>query len=201
MKVSFKDGAPDKKGYRKYKIRGFTDQDDPGMIHQTISRRVGHRDEEPLPDLFLIDGGKSQLNAAHAALHELLGEEAPPVASIAKAREEDEEERFFLPNRKNPVTFPRGDSGLMLLMRVRDEAHRFAHAFQRKSHTKAVVRSTLDEVPGIGPKKRQTLLTKFGSVAGLLDALMRKIAAVPGVSAKDVENIRNHYREKEIGLS
>jgi excinuclease ABC subunit C len=201
VKVAFKDGTPDKKGYRKYKIRGFTDQDDPGMIFQAISRRVAHRDEEPLPDLFLIDGGKSQLNAAHAALNEMLGEDAPPVASIAKAREEDEEERFYLPNRKNPVTFPRGDAGLMLLMRVRDEAHRFAHSFHTKSRAKAVVRSTLDEVPGIGPKKRQALLMKFGSVAGLLAASDEEIAAVPGVNAKDVENIRNHYNEKEIGLS
>jgi excinuclease ABC subunit C len=75
VKVSFKEGAPDKQGYRKYKMRGFTYQDDPGMIYQTISRRVRRMDEEPLPDLFLIDGGKSQLNAAHAALQELLGED------------------------------------------------------------------------------------------------------------------------------
>jgi excinuclease ABC subunit C len=200
VKVSFKDGAADKKLYRQYKIQGFTDQDDPGMIYQTITRRVGHKDEEPLPDLFLIDGGKSQLNAAHAALNDLLGEDAPPVAAIAKAREEDEEERFYLPNRKNPVTFPRGDAGLMLLMRVRDEAHRFAHSFHTKSRRKSVVRSTLDEVPGIGPKKRQTLLTRFGSLAGLLAASDEEIASVPGIGTKDVERIRNHYINKEIGL-
>jgi excinuclease ABC subunit C len=201
VKVSFKDGAADKSGYRQYKMRGFSDQDDPGMIHQTIARRVAHRDEEPLPDLFLIDGGKSQLNAAHAALKELLGDDTPPVAGIAKAREEGEEERFYLPNRKNPVIFPKGDAGLMLLMRVRDEAHRFAHSSHTKSRSKAVVRSTLDEAPGIGPKKRLALLTRFGSVAGLLAASDEEITAVPGIGPKDVEHIRNHYKKKEIGLS
>jgi excinuclease ABC subunit C len=201
VKISFQDGIPDKAAYRKYKIRGFTDQDDPGMIHQVITRRVAHRDEEPLPDLFLIDGGKSQLNAAHAALHELLGADAPPVASIAKARGENEEERFYLPNRKNAVIFPKGDSGLMLLMRVRDEAHRFAHAFHTKRRGATTLRSALDDVPGIGPKKRQALLKVFGSVKGMMEASDEEIAAVPGIAAKDVENIRNHFKEKEIGLT
>lgn len=201
VKISFQDGIPDKGGYRKYKIRGFADQDDPGMIHQIIFRRVAHKDEEPLPDLFLIDGGKSQLNAAHAALTELLGTGAPPVVAIAKAREEHQEERFFLPNRKNPVIFPKGDPGLMLLMRIRDEAHRFAHSFHTKMRSKATLRSTLDEVRGIGPKKRQALLRAFGSAAGLLAASDEQIAAIHSISLKDVENIRNHFKEKDIGLT
>ena len=181
VKVSFKDGAPEKSGYRKYKIQGFPDQDDPGMIHQTITRRVSHRDQEPLPDLFLIDGGKSQLNAASQALRENPGDGTAAIAAIAKARAEGEEERFYLPNRKNPVVFPRGDSGLMLLMRVRDEAHRFAHTFHTKSRTKAVISSALDQIPGIGPKKRQALLRAFGSVRKLLAATDEDIAAVAGI--------------------
>lgn len=164
------------------------------MIHQTISRRVSHRNEDPLPDLFLIDGGKSQLNAAVAALREALGDDAPPVASIAKAREEGDEERFYLPNRKNPVTFHQGDPGLMLLMRVRDESHRFAHKTHTRTRQKTVIRSVLDDIPGIGPKKRQTLLKAFGSVKELLAASDEAIAALPSISAKDVENIRAHLR-------
>ena len=111
VKISFKGGQPDKSAYRQYKIKGFPNQDDPGMIFRTISRRVGHRDEEPLPDLFLIDGGKSQLNAACAALKEALGGGAPAVAAIAKARGEGTQERFYLPDRKNPVLFPARRSG------------------------------------------------------------------------------------------
>ncbi|MFH1113858.1 MAG: excinuclease ABC subunit UvrC [Pseudomonadota bacterium] len=198
-KVSFKDGRPDTSKYRHYKMRDFPDQDDPGMIHQTISRRLGRRDEDPLPDLFLIDGGKSQLNAATTALREILGDEAPPAASIAKARGEGEQERFYLPNRKNPVIFPRGDPGLMLLMRVRDESHRFAHRSHSRRREKSVVRSTLDDVPGIGPKKRVLLLTTFGSVKELLAASDESIAAVRGITAKDVENLRSHFSGRKPG--
>jgi excinuclease ABC subunit C len=201
VKVAFRDGLPDKNMYRKYRIRGFADQDDPGMIHQTITRRVSHREEEPLPDLFLIDGGKSQLNAACAALQDQLGREFPAVASIAKPREEDQLERFYLPNRKNPVVFAHGDPALMLLMRVRDEAHRFVHSFHTKSREKAVIRSALDDIPGIGPKKRQALLTAFKSVKGMLAASDNEIASVPGINAKDVERIRKHFKEQEIGLT
>lgn len=201
VKVAFTGGSPDKAIYRQYRIRGFSDQDDPGMIYQTITRRIGHRDEEPLPDLFLIDGGKSQLNAAVAALQEQLGSDAPPVASIAKVREEGDEERFYLRNRKNPVTFPRGDPGLMLLMRVRDEAHRFAHSFHTKRRKKSVIRSALEDVPFVGPRKRQALLNAFGSVKDLLAAEDESIAAVPGVTAKDVERIRAHFKDREIGLT
>ncbi|MGB6068895.1 MAG: excinuclease ABC subunit UvrC [Desulfomonilaceae bacterium] len=202
VKVSFKDGRPDKTEYRQYKIRGFPNQDDPGMIHQTIIRRVSHREEEPLPDLLLIDGGKSQLNAASQALRENPGgEEIPALAAIAKARAEGEEERFYLPNRKNPVIFPKGAPGLLLLMRVRDEAHRFAHTFHTKSRKKAVISSALDQIPGIGPKKRQALLIAFGSVKQLLSATDEDISAVSGIGKADVERIRAHFREKEIGLT
>lgn len=195
VKIAFRNGKPDKSRYRQYKIRGFDDQDDPGMIHQTISRRVAHRDEDPLPDLFLIDGGKSQLNAAVAALREALGDDAPPVTSIAKAREEGEEERFYLPNRKNPVTFHQGDAGLMLLMRVRDESHRFAHKTHTRTRQKTVIRSALDDVPGIGPKKRQTLLKAFGSVKEIMASSDEAISALPSISTKDVENIRAYLSE------
>ena len=98
-------------------------------ILQTVSRRIGHADEEPLPDLPPHRRRQIALNAAAEALKKLPPDRAPGLAGIAKAREEVDEERFYLLNRKNPVLFPKGDSGLMLLMRVRDEAHRFAHTF------------------------------------------------------------------------
>ena len=88
----------------------------------------------------------------------------------------------------------------MLLMRVRDEAHRFVNTFHRKRRTKTLIRSALDDVPSIGPKKRQALLEAFGSVKALLAATDTDIASIPGISTKDVERIRAHFREKEIGL-
>ena len=171
------------------------------MIHQTITRRVGHSDEEHLPVLFLIDGGKSQLNAACAALRDQLGREFPSVAAIAKAREEGQEERFYLPNRKNPVVFPHGDPGLMLLMRIRDEAHRFVHTFHTKSRTREVIHSALDDVPGIGLKKRQALLKTFKSVKEMLAASDDDIAEVTGINKKDVERIRDYFKDQEIGFT
>jgi len=200
VKVCFRDGRPDKSLYRAYKMQGFADQDDPGMILQTVARRIGHADEEPLPDLLLIDGGKSQLNAAAEALKPLPADRVPALAGIAKAREEGDEERFYLPNRKNPVLFPKGDSGLMLLMRVRDEAHRFAHAFHTRTRAQAVVRSELDDVPGIGQAKRTALLKAFGSVKNMLAASDGEIEAVPGINAKDVERIRKRFGIGSIGL-
>ncbi|MGO9121931.1 MAG: excinuclease ABC subunit UvrC [Desulfomonilaceae bacterium] len=197
VKILFKGGQPDKSAYRQYKIRGFQNQDDPGMIYQTISRRVGHVDEEPLPDLFLIDGGKSQLNAACAALKDQLGSKIPAVAGIAKARGEGSQERFYLPDRKNPVLFPKADSGLMLLMSVRDEAHRFAHSKHTTSRRKAVLRSELDQVAGIGPKKRHALLTTFGSLKGLLSASDEEILTVSGIRKKDLDRIREHFKNQE----
>ncbi|MEW6349894.1 MAG: excinuclease ABC subunit UvrC [Thermodesulfobacteriota bacterium] len=195
VKVAFKEARPYKKAYRHFKMQGFSDQDDPAMIHQTMVRRIRHRDEDPLPDLFLIDGGRAQLNAAVAALTEELGPDAPPVAAIAKVRQEGQQERIYLPHRKNPVVFPHGDSGLRLLMQVRDESHRVAQSFQSKRHKKAVIKSALDEVPGIGAKKREALLTAFGSVKKLLAASDAEIAQVPGVGLKDAQRIRQHLAE------
>lgn len=193
VKVSFRNGEPNKGFYRKYKMVGFGDQDDPGMIRQTISRRVGHESADPLPDLFLVDGGKSQLNAAVTALKDALGDQFPSVAAIAKSRNNSDQDRIFLPDRKNPVNFPKGDPGLMLLMRVRDESHRFVNTFLTELRGKAVIRSSLTEVPGIGPKKRDALLKAFGSVAGVLAAPDEQILSLPAISQKDVEAIRTHF--------
>jgi excinuclease ABC subunit C len=197
VKVSFKDGKPDKAGYRKFRIRDFTDQDDPGMIHQTVSRRIAHAHDDPLPDIFLIDGGKAQLNAAMDALREISGENVPAVVSIAKARAQDEADHFYLPNRKNAVLFQKGDPGLNLLMRIRDEAHRFAHSAHTKSRNKAALRSVLLDIQGIGPKKSRDLLKAFGSVKAILSALDDDIRKVPGISSSDVELIRKHFHTGE----
>jgi excinuclease ABC subunit C len=201
VKVAFREGRPDKARYRKYKMEGFANQDDPGMIHRTLTRRLCHKDDDPLPDLLLVDGGKSQLNAAVAAVKEQLGNRGPAVAALAKGRGEREGDKLYLPNRKNPVTFPKGDPGLMLLMRVRDESHRFVHTFHSHSRKKAVIRSSLDEIRGIGPKKRQALLKAFGSVKQLFAATEEEIARIPGIGRRDAKRLRAHLEAKQAAES
>ena len=196
VKIAFRDGTKDKSCYRTFKMKGFDNQDDPGMIYQTLVRRLSRAQEDPLPDLFLIDGGKSQLNAAVTALQENLGKSFPTIAAIAKGRNQGEQDRIYLPNRKNPLKFTQGDPALMMLMQVRDESHRFAHSFHTKSRKKAVIRSELDNVQGIGLKKREALLKTFGSVDRILAASDNEIMKINGIGQKDVDRIRKHFNKK-----
>ncbi len=193
VKVAFLDGRPLKSAYRKFKIRDFNDQDDPGMINQVISRRVSHREADVLGDLLIVDGGKSQLNAAVAALNDLDPDHRPPVISIAKGRAPDESDKIYAYNRKNPLSFSKGDVSLLAIMKIRDESHRYAHSFHTNRRTKSVIRSNLDGVSGIGQKKRNLLLNTFGSLKGLLQATDEQLKNVPGITSKDVRQIREHF--------
>lgn len=193
-KVSFLEGKPNKSAYRKYRIRDFQDQDDPGMIHQTISRRIERLEDDPLPDLMLIDGGKSQLNAAVAALEKSPLARKVSVISIAKAVDEEDTDRIYIPNRKNHLNFKRGDSALLLLMRIRDETHRFVLSFHQESRKKSVIKSLLDEVSGIGPQKRKALLITFGSVKGIIEATDAQLMEAPGFSEAEIRRVQTELR-------
>lgn len=194
-KVSFLEGKPNKSAYRKYRIRDFHDQDDPGMIHQTVSRRIESLQGDPLPDLILIDGGKSQLNAAVAALEKTPASKNVPVISIAKAVDDEDSDKIYIPNRKNHVNFKKGDSALLLLMRIRDEAHRFVLSFHKETRKKSVIKSLLDKVTGIGPEKRRALLIEFGSVKGIIEASDDQIRNVAGFSVNEIRRVRNELRK------
>jgi len=140
--VAFVEGKPAKKWYRKFSVKGVKGQDDFAMIEEVVRRRFGHEDDfGGMPDLVLIDGGKGQLSSAAAAMR-AAGREGIPVLSLAKERVRGGEkvfrERIFLPGRKNPLHLPPNDPVLHLLMRVRDEAHRFAVTFHRTRRTRAV---------------------------------------------------------------
>jgi len=128
--VSFRDGASDKPNYRIYNIRTLDSPDDYGMMHEVISRRFMNKVERPLPDLFLVDGGKGQLAVAVRVMKDL--SLSVPLAAIAKAKEKNKMDRIFVPGRKNPLNLKKGSGELLLLMRVRDEAHRFALKAHRK---------------------------------------------------------------------
>ena len=139
-----------------------------------------------VPGLVVIDGGRGHLNAVQQVFLEL-GVTGVPLCSIAK-----QEEEIFLPHMAEPVVLPRGSQGLYLVQRVRDEAHRFAITYHRQRRSKAATRSALDEVPGIGPKRRRELLRRFGSVAGIRAASIEELASVPGLSAAAARKLAEH---------
>ncbi len=188
--VAFEAGRPRKSEYRKFKITGAGQQDDYAAIHEVITRYFTRRIEEgkPLPDLVVVDGGKGQLSSAHDALTALgLGE--IPLASLAKRDEE-----IFLPGRADPIRLPRRSAALRLLQRARDEAHRFGVAYNRKRRTQRTVTSALLDIPGVGGERRRTLLTAFGSLAGVRAASAADIAALRGFSIALAERILEHVK-------
>ena len=156
-------------------------QDDFAAMHEVVHRRYRKLLEEggPFPDLVLIDGGKGQLTAAYAALEEL------GLANLVAVGIAKKEELLFVRDREEPIALPTNDPALLLVQRIRDEAHRFAVTFHRRARTMRDLRSDLDDVPGVGPRRRRTLLTKFGSVAGVRRATREELAAVVGARTAD----------------
>jgi excinuclease ABC subunit C len=161
--------------------------DDFAAIHEVVLRRYRRVLEHggPFPDLILIDGGKGQLTAAYAALREV-GLDRLVAVGIAK-----QEELLFTRDRVEGLALPRESAALRLLQRIRDEAHRFAITFHRRSRTKRDLRSALDDVPGIGARRRKQLLTTFGSVAGVRRASRQELEAAVG--AKTAEAVIKHF--------
>ncbi len=186
--VWFEGGRPKKSEYRKFKIQGLGQQDDFAAIHEVITRYLTRRREEssPLPDLFVIDGGKGQLNAALDAM-EKTG--AGPVAMVSLAKREEE---VFVPGRADSLRLPRRSPSLRLLQRARDEAHRFGLAYNRQRRTTRTITSELLNIPGVGPNRRRRLLERFGSLAGVKSASVAELATVPGFSARLAERVLSH---------
>ncbi len=198
--VTFSDGKPDKQNYRHYRIRTVEGQDDFAMLREVFSRRF--RDDNilksGLPDLVVVDGGIGQLNAAQEIIKELELDGHFDLISLAKSRAERDsaaatvkksDERVFLPGRKNPVVLQQNSSPLLLLVAIRDEAHRFAIEYHRKLRGKEGIASGIDTIPGIGPKRRTALLNKFGSLQCLKEANIEEIATVDGINRTTAEKL------------
>jgi excinuclease ABC subunit C len=177
--VWFENGRPKRSEYRKFKVKTVEGTDDFASIQEVVRRYFERRlkDEKPLPDLIVIDGGKGQLSAAYAAISEV-GLPDRPLISLAKRDEE-----VFIWGREDPLRISRRSPGLRLLQQARDEAHRFAITYNRKRRTMRTVTSELLKVPGIGPVKRRLLLKEFGSVQGVRDAGEDAISRLPGFNA------------------
>lgn len=212
--VVFENGEPKKSEYRRFRIRGERDHRGPGSgdvegkpargagvpvvlnddyrsMAEVAGRYFRRRLEEgePVPELAVIDGGKGQLSAAQQAL-EAVGAVDVQLCALAKREEE-----VYRPGRSEPYRLPRTHPGLRLLQRVRNEAHRFAHAYNRKLRGKRTLSSELAEIPGVGPKRQQVLLSRFGSVRAIREAGLEEIAAVPGFSDTLATTIMDHLNE------
>ncbi len=197
--VVFAKGVPRKSDYRRFRIRTVTGPDDYASMQEVLRRRfqrwrenvsADHPGAKPstwaiLPDLIIVDGGKGQLNAALAILDEFDLRDRVPIAGLAKRQEE-----IFLPGRSKAVQLPERSPALFLVQRVRDEAHRFAIGYHRTLHRRRGLTSTLEQVPGIGPSRRRALLKQFGSLATIRQASIDELAAVPNMTRKAAEAIK-----------
>ena len=177
--VRFVDGQADKSGYRRFKIKSFEGNDDFRSMQEVVGRRYTrlHEEHRAFPELVIIDGGLGQVGAALAAFkeHDLV---PPPLIGLAKR-----EETIVFPDGRE-LKLPRHDVGLALLMRIRDEAHRFANDFNADLRSRKLRESLLDEMPGLGPKRKDALLAHFGSIQKLRKATAAEIAEVAGLSDK-----------------
>ncbi len=186
--VVFENGEPKKSEYRRFRIRGDWGNDDFRSMAEVVGRYFRRRIAEqlPLPELALIDGGRGQLGAAVQAAAQA-GALDVAFASLAK-----KEELVYLPGRPEPLRLPRTSAPLRLLQRTRDEAHRFAHGYNRKLRGRRTLSSELSQVPGIGPRRQRELLARFGSVRALRSASPHEIAGVAGISEKLAQRLLEH---------
>lgn len=183
--VAAVNGQPDRRLYRRFHIRTVEGSDDPRSIAEAVSRRYTRQRDEgrTMPGLILIDGGVTQLRAARAALAKL-GLGHIPAAGLAK-----EMEKIVTDDGHPPLLLPLDSNALRVLMRLRDEAHRFAIDSHRRLRNRIIRESALDEIPGIGPSKKTALLKHFGSVYRLARANAEDVAAVPGIGTVLAEDI------------
>jgi excinuclease ABC subunit C len=218
--VVFVKGVAFKSDYRRFRIKTVEGANDYAMLQEVLRRRfkraaaaradtaaatpgeapavpAGEAQAAPLaegsavqegwgvlPDLLIVDGGKGQLHAALEVMAEL-GVQRVPAIGLAKQREE-----VFVPRRSDPILLPRDSEGLYLLQRVRDEAHRFAIGYHRKLRDKAGLSSQLEEIPGIGPKRRQALLKRFGSLDAIREASVEELAEAAHMTHAAAEELK-----------
>ena len=201
--VVFERGRPRRSDYKRFQIKTVEGANDFAMLAEVLTRRFKRLREgqlataeeangaadtrsawDKLPDLVIVDGGKGQLSAAVAVM-EQLDLVAIPVVGLAKEREE-----LFLPGRSDPVVLPRGSQSLFLVQRIRDEAHRFAITYHRNVRGKKSLRSALDDLPGVGPKRKRALLRAFGSLRGIKAASLDELAAVPGMTRRTAQVLK-----------
>jgi len=197
----FVDGQPHQSSYRRYRIKEEDGQNDPAMLAEIVHRQFGGPDAS-LPDLLVIDGGLGQLAVVCKTLEDLGLAGKLPIVGLAKAgvlaTGEPVRDRLYLPGRKNPLFPPARSPALLLLMRLRDEAHRFAVSYHRKKARQQALQSILTQVPGLGPKRRRLLLTHFSDLTALRQASLTELLKVPGLPRPVAENLLEILRDEKI---
>lgn len=186
--VVFEGGQPKTSEYRRFKIKTVEGTNDYAMLQEVLRRRFKRAtspDWATLPDLVMVDGGKGQLNSALEVLDDL-GLAHLPAIGLAK-----ENEVIFQPGSSDGLALPGTSQALHLVQRIRDEAHRFAVTYHRKVRTKRGFSSVLDEIPGIGPRRKRALLKHFGSVKAIREATLEELLAIPGMNRRAAESIKD----------
>ncbi|MCK9296792.1 MAG: excinuclease ABC subunit UvrC [Desulfobulbaceae bacterium] len=192
--VCFEKGEKSGKRYRHFKIRTVPGPDDYRMMAEVLERRFTRGvAEDDLPDLLLLDGGKGQLHVAVDLARRFNLEDRIELAGIAKEKGQ-EGEKLYRPGRKNPILLPRHSPLLLLLMRIRDESHRYGITFHRKLRHKSAFASEIDNIPGVGPERKKKLLQVFGSLTKLKNASAAELAAVPGIGPELAETIARFFK-------
>ena len=192
--VVLEDGKPASSEYRRFKIQSVEGQNDFAMMQEVITRRFRRAlaDDEKfnkLPDLMLIDGGKGQLSAAQAAMKAFATSDLPDIPMIALAKRIEE---IFVPGKSEPIVLREDNPTLHMIQRLRDEAHRFAVTYHRRIRQKSLSESVLDEIPNVGPRRKQALLQHFGSIEAIREASLDGLLSVKGIPRSVAENIRKH---------
>jgi excinuclease ABC subunit C len=210
--VVLEDGLPNKREYRRFKVKDVPGNDDYAAMREVLTRRlsayveerdkpVGERGERPgkfayPPQLLLVDGGKGQLNVAVQVVYELGLADEIPVASLAKRFEE-----VYLPGRSEPVLIPRGSEALFLLQRIRDEAHRFANTFHRELRGKRMVSSSLDGINGLGEVRAKRLVKEMGGVNAVKKATKEDLRLLTWLPEKVADEIYARFHPDDVGES
>lgn len=185
-KVSFKDAKPNKKKYKRFKIE-TPGPNDFAMMKELLTRRLKMIDTDEEPDLIVIDGGKGQLGMACEVLDELNLAHIP-IIGLAKEFEE-----IYIPNSKRPIIIPKNNKALHLLQQVRDESHRFAITYHRKLRSDNISESSLDDIPGIGKKRKINILKEFGTMDKVKNASVKELAKIKGMNEKVATNVYEYY--------
>jgi excinuclease ABC subunit C len=192
--VVFEKGKENRSLFRKYRIKSVDVQDDYSCMAEVLKRRYGKGERsKPYPDMLMVDGGKGQLNIAVSVIESLKPEPTFQIISIAKKNESkgETQDKIYKPGQVNPVNMGRGGELLLFLEKIRDKSHEFAISFHRQRRGRKFIRSALDSIPGVGKKRKATLLKHFKSIKKIRAATLEELSALPGMNRNVAESVKN----------
>ena len=192
--VVFEKGKANPSLFRKYRIKSVDAKDDYSCMAEVLKRRYGKGEKsKPYPDMLMVDGGKGQLNIAVSVIDSLKPEQTFQLISIAKKNESkgETQDKIYKPGQVNPVNMGRGEELLLFLEKIRDKSHEFAISFHRQRRGKRFIRSALDSIPGVGKKRKATLLKHFKSIKKIRAATLEELCALPGINRNIAESLKN----------